>query len=343
MIGVALIGTGLMGRVHSYALRVARARLVVVCGRDRERLAAAFGWESTTDDWRAAVSRPDVALVIVATRNAEHAAAALAAIECGKAVLCEKPLAATLDEARTLRGAATGREACGFNYRFVPALGLARAMIDRGEIGDVVHVRARFLLGAGARAGWRLSPRLAGSGVVGDLASHHIDLVRWLAGEPASVLARTRTLRAGDTEDSALLALELESGATAILEASRTAGGHLITSEIEIDGRDGTLAFSLQAFNELRWSDGAQRRTIHATRRDDPDMATWWPAGHPIGWDASFVNQARHLLRCTADGAAVAPRAATFEDGYRCAAVCEAALQAAATGRAMSLSADGYA
>jgi predicted dehydrogenase len=286
------------------------------------------------------VSRPDVGLVIVATRNAEHAAVARAAIDCGKAVLCEKPLAANLAEARTLRDLATGREACGFNYRFVPALGLARDMIERGEIGDVLHVRSRFLLGADARDGWRRSPRLAGSGVVGDLASHHIDLVRRLAGEPVAIVASTRTLRAGETEDHAVLSLELESGATALLEASRAAGGHLVTSEIEVDGTNGTLAFSLQAFNELTWLRGAERRTIHATRPHDPDMAMWWPAGHPLGWDASFVHQARHVLRCVAGEAeALAPRAATFEDGYRCAAVCEAALRAAAAGRAMSISA----
>jgi predicted dehydrogenase len=340
--GIALIGTGLMGRVHSHALRAAcaGARLVTVCGRNRERLAATYGWETTTPDWREAVSRLEVGLVIVATRNADHAAAARAAIECGKAVLCEKPLAATVDEARDLRDAATGRESCGFNYRFVPALGLARDMIERGELGELSHVRSRFLMGSGVDGGWRHSPRFAGTGVVGDLASHHIDLVRWLAGEPVSVMASTRTLRPGETEDHAVLALELESGATAVLEASRSAGGHLLTSEIEVDGTNGTLAFSLQAFNELTWSRGADRRTIHATRPDDPDMAMWWPAGHPIGWDASFVHQARHMLQCVAGEVSLAPRAATFEDGYRCAAVCDAALRAAVSGRTVPVSAN---
>jgi predicted dehydrogenase len=342
-VGVALIGTGLMGRMHSYALQAAgvldprvRARLRVVCGEGRERregLAGAFGWRAQTADWQDAVSRPDVQLVIVATRNAEHAAAASAAIGCGKAVLCEKPLGATLAEARALRDAArrAGSLACScaFNYRFVATLALARRMIERREIGDVVHARCRFLLRTALdrldHAPWRSSPSLAGSGVIGDLASHHIDLVRWLAGEPATAFARTRALRSGETEDIALITLELASGATAVLEASRAAGGHLLSSDIEIDGTDGTLAFSLQSVNELGVRRGAEARTIAVPH------PLWWPAGHPLGWDASFVHQARDLLHAVALGCA--PEAATFEDGYRCAVVCDAALRAAATGR----------
>jgi predicted dehydrogenase len=342
-VGVALLGTGLMGRMHSYALRAAgvldprvRARLQVVCGQGRERrerLADAFGWHAQTADWQDAVSRPDVQLVIVATRNAEHAAAASAAIGCGKAVLCEKPLGATLPEARALRDAArrAGSLACScaFNYRFVPALAVARRIIERREIGEVLHARCRFLLRTALDPAhgtpWRSSPQLAGSGVVGDLASHHIDLVRWLAGEPATAFARTRALRSGATEDIALIALELSSGATAVLEASRAAGGHLLSSDIEIDGTEGTLAFSLQTANELRVRRGAEARAIAVT---DP---LWWPPGHPLGWDASFAHQARNMLHAVARGRPL--EAATFEDGYRCAVVCEAALTAAATGR----------
>jgi predicted dehydrogenase len=343
-VGVALLGTGLMGRMHSYALQAAgvldprvRARLQVLCGRGRERrdeLAGAFGWRAQTADWQDAVSRPDVQLVIVATRNAEHAAAASAAIGCGKAVLCEKPLGATLSEAHALRDAARRAPSlacsCAFNYRFVAALALARRMIERREIGEVLHARCRFLLRTALdpadRALWRSSPELAGSGVVGDLASHHIDLVRWLVGEPVTAFARTRALRSGTTEDIALITLELSSGATAVLEASRAAGGHLLSSDIEIDGTEGTLAFSLRSAGELRVRRGGEARTIAVT---DP---LWWPPGHPLGWDASFVQQARDMLHAVALGRP--PEAATFEDGYRCAVVCEAALTAAATGRA---------
>src|SRR5262249_13690866 len=154
-----------------------------------------------------------------------------------------------LAQALELRDAAQAARhaACAFNYRFVPALALARALIARGELGELLHVRARFLLRTALAAddvpGWRRSPALAGSGVVGDLASHHVDLVRWLAGEPVRVQACTRSLRAGETEDVALALLELATGATVTLEASRAAGGHLLTSELEIDGREGTLAF----------------------------------------------------------------------------------------------------
>jgi predicted dehydrogenase len=342
-VGVALLGTGLMGRMHSYALQAAglldprvRARLQVVCGQGRERregLADAFGWRAQTADWQDAVSRPDVQLVIVATRNSDHAAAAGAAIGCGKAVLCEKPLGATLPEARALRDAArrAGSLACScaFNHRFVGALALARRILERREIGDVLHARCRFLLRTAldptGHTPWRSSPELAGSGVIGDLASHHIDLVRWLAGEPMTAFARTRALRSGETEDIALITLELASGATAVLEASRAAGGHLLTSDIEIDGTEGTLAFSLQTVDELRVRRGAEARTIAVTH------PLWWPAGHPLGWDASFVHQARNMLHAVAIGCP--PEAATFEDGYRCALICDTALTAAATGR----------
>ncbi|HWK28568.1 MAG TPA: Gfo/Idh/MocA family oxidoreductase [Solirubrobacter sp.] len=352
-VGVALVGTGLMGRMHSYALRAAgaldpgaRARLVVVCGRDRARreaLARAFGWAATCADPAGAV-RDDVQLVIVASRNPDHVDAVLPALAAGKAVLCEKPLAGSLAGARALRDAAARAgvpAACAFNYRFVPALGVAQRLIARGELGDILHARSRFLLGTALDAdhdgGWRRDD----GGVVDDLASHHVDLVRWLAGEPVAALASVRALRPGTAEDVALAVLELASGGRTVLEASRAAGGHQLTSELEVDGTDGTLAFSLQSPNELRLRRAGEQRLLATTQPSDPWMELWWPAGHPLGWDPSFVHQARLMLRCVARGETLGPPAASFEDGYRCAAVCDAVQRAAATRAAAPVGGDG--
>ena len=193
---------------------------------------------------------------------------------------------------------------------------------------------------------WRLDKSLAGSGALGDLGSHHIDLCRYLAGEPRRISAMTRlavpTDRAGrtiETDDAFVAIAELANGALATLEASRVAGGHLVTSDVEIDGSKGSLSFSMQRLNELRLAgrDGGFR-TIPVERPENPFYGYWYPAGHPIGWAQSFTHQAIHMLEAVAGHHKIAPLAATFEDGYRCAEVADAILRAAASGRTETVS-----
>jgi predicted dehydrogenase len=328
-IGVVLLGQGLMGRVHSTALRVLPTlpgatlpELVGICGRDPAGLDDAqrrYGWARATRDWRELLELPGAELLVIATPDDLHAEPAVAALARGMHVLCEKPLAPTAVEAeRMLRAAREhGRvHACGFNLRFVPALRIAREMIGTGAIGDVRAFRSRFLMRSGGTP-WR---RAAPGGVLLDLAVHHLDLARALAGEPAAVCAIARE------RDAVALLARFEGGATGALEAARAAGGHLLHSSVEVDGTLGTLAFDLGRLNELRWSEGATTRTLAVG--DD----SWWPPGHPVGWFESFVHQFGHVLAAVAEERDAGPQAATFDDGYRCALACDAALRSLRSG-----------
>lgn len=327
MTGVVLLGQGFMGRVHSTALRMLGTlpggeapRLVAICGRDAHALAAsrrAYGWARATTDWRELIEQPGAQLLIDTGPNDLHAEPAIAALARGMHVLCEKPLARGGAEAEAMWRAAarSGRvHACAFNYRFMPALRLARELIGSGAIGGVLAFRSRLLMRAGAE-GWRAGDE---GGVLLDLAVHHLDLARWLVGEPDAVAAVAR-------DDAVGVLIRFAGGATGVVEASRAAGGHALESAVEVDGSLGTLAFDLRRLNELRHSEGSAVRTLTVTPRE------WWPAGHPLGWFESFVYQSRHVLGAIEARHEIAP-AATFEDGYRCALVCDAVTRSLASG-----------
>lgn len=327
-VGVVLLGQGFMGRAHSTALRLLPTLpgavvpdLVGICGRDTAALAGAqrrYGWTHAVTDWQALLELPGAELLIVATPNDLHAAPALDAIARGMHVLCEKPLAGTAAGAEPMWRAAEasgGVRACAFNHRFLPAPAHARELVVAGAIGDVAGFRSRFLLSAPA-AGWR---RDAGAGVLLDLAVHHLDLARWLVGEPDAVGAIARG------SDAVALLVRFAGGATGTVEAARGTGGHLLHSSVEVVGSHATLAFDLRRLNELRLHEGATVRTITVT----PEL--WWPPGHPLGWFESFVHQLRHVLGAIAGEHELAP-AATFADGYRCALACDAALASLASG-----------
>ena len=351
-IGVGMLGYAFMGKAHANAYRTLAymtwppplvPRLVSIAGRNEDAVAEAaarYGFGRFVTDWRELVADPDVQLFDNGGPNNLHAEPTIAAAEAGKHVICEKPLGRTAEESHEIwqRVEATGvKHMTGFNYRFVPAVRLARQMIEAGELGELYHFRGRYLQEWGSTAAevWRFERDAAGSGSLGDLGAHVIDLARYLVGELASVAASTRTFFPGREVDDAFEAVaEFEGGAVGTIEASRFAPGRKNAFSWEINGSNGSLVFDLERLNELQWSEGTKGfRTILVSEVDHPFWEWWWPHGHIIGWEHTFVHELHHLLGAIADGTDVAPHGATFEDGYRAAEVCDAILRSAESGR----------
>jgi predicted dehydrogenase len=356
-LGFALLGHGFMGAAHSralHALRVldvaARPELVSICGRDAAAVEIArerYGWTHGLTDWREQVAGPSVDVFDNAAPNHLHVEPTLAAIRHGLHVLCEKPLGRDATEARRLWLEAERAgvvHMCGFNLRFLPAIRLARELVEAGELGEPVHFRARFLASSALRADqprtWRFVASAAGSGAVADLGSHLVDLARYLVGEPIAVSARTRTYvdeREGgevDVDDAFAAVVDFDSGALATLEASRAAGRRSNVCAFDLDGTHGSLSFDIDRLNELELiTERKQPRRLEVTDPTHPFMELWWPLpGHPIGWGDSFTHELRHLIAAVAGDGSVRPHGADFEDGYRTAEVCDAILRSAAGG-----------
>jgi predicted dehydrogenase len=344
-----------MGTAHSRALLALqhldvplRPELVSISGRDREKLERArerFGFAEAVTNWLEQVEDQRIEIFDNAGPNAVHAEPTLAAARAGKHLVCEKPLGLTADESHELwqEAARAGvRHLCGFNYRFVPAVRLARELLEAGELGEVVHFRGRYLQSGGWEADpahWRFDPAKAGTGVLGDLGSHLIDLGRYLVGEIASVSALVRTFVPGrEVDDQFVATVEFDNGAAGTLEASRLARGRLNSNVFEVNGSKGSLVFDLERLNELQVADGRDFRRVLVTQPDHPYLSYWWPPGHIIGWGDTFVHELGHLLEAIAGEHGVAPHAATFEDGYRCAEVVDAILRSAESGRQESVS-----
>jgi predicted dehydrogenase len=345
-----MLGYAFMGKAHSRALRALSdlepplvPELVSLSGRNRAAaaaVAARYGWSEVVTDWREQVADERVQLFDNGGPNAVHAEPTIAAARAGKHVFCEKPLGLDAAEAHTMWRAAEAAgvvHQCGFNYRFVPAVRLARQLIESGAIGRVVHFRARYLQSWGWDASsdnWRFSREHAGAGALGDLGSHIIDLSRYLVGELATVSAEVKTYVEGhEVDDAFVAAVEFENGAIGTLEASRLARGRVNSNAWEISGSEGSLAFDVERLNELQVSDGPGFRRVLVTEPEHPFMEFWWPPGHVIGWGDTFTHEFHHLVSAIAGAGTVAPHGATFEDGYRCAEVCDAILRAAANGR----------
>ena len=353
-VGFALLGHGFMGAAHSRALHslrvmtpATRPRLESVCGRDAiavRAFAERYGWQATLTDWHEQVADDRAALFDNTAPNHMHLEPTLAAIRTGKHVLCEKPLGRSATEARRLwleADRAGVVHMCAFNLRFLPAVRLARELLASGELGEPTHFRGRFLASSALREDqrrtWRFRRSDAGSGAVGDLGSHLVDLARYLVGEPAAVSAATRTFvaeRDGATvevDDAFSAVVEFDGGAIGTLEASRAAGRRSNELAFEVDGTRGSLGFRVDRLNELELiTDRKQSRRIDVTDPSHPWMGLWWPApGHAIGWGDSFVHELRHLIAAVCDGGSIQPHGADFEDGYRCAEVCDAILRAA--------------
>ncbi|MGW5735660.1 MULTISPECIES: Gfo/Idh/MocA family protein [Streptomyces] len=360
-LGVGMVGYAFMGAAHSQGWRTVgrvfdlpvRPVLSAVCGRDGTAVRAAadrLGWAAAETDWRALVARDDVDLIDICTPGDSHAEIAIAALEAGKHVLCEKPLANTVEEAEAMADAAERARArgqvamVGFNYRRVPALALARQMIAEGRLGTLRHVRLTYLqdwlVDPGFPLTWRLRKDRAGSGALGDLGAHIVDLAQFLVGEPVAgvsalmeTFVRERPLLDGASsgltaeggtalgqvtvDDAAVFTGRFPSGALASFEATRFAAGRKNALKVELNGSDGSLAFDLERLNELSFHDHTEPATSSGFRRilvtepGHPYLEAWWPPGHGLGYEHTFVHQARDLLHAVATGEQPEPSFAT--------------------------------
>ncbi|GIM88969.1 Gfo/Idh/MocA family protein [Paractinoplanes toevensis] len=376
---VGMVGYAFMGAAHSQAWRTVNhafdlplwARMRVVCGRSPDGVAAAaarLGWESHTTDWRSVIERDDVDLVDICTPGDTHAEIALAALAAGKHVLCEKPLANSVAEAREMAAAATAAQArgvrtmCGFNYRRVPAVALMRRMVEAGRIGEIRHVRAVYLqdwiVDPEFPLVWRLRKEVAGSGALGDIGAHIIDLTQFVTGRSIrSVTAATETFvksrplptassglsASGSAErgevtvdDAALFLARLDGGAIATYEATRFATGRKNGLRVELNGSLGSLVFDFERMNELGFYDATLPAAdqgfsrILVTEPEHPYMAAWWPPGHLIGYEHSFTHEMRDLIEAIGVGKDPAP---SFTDALQVQLVLDAVARSAATAR----------
>jgi predicted dehydrogenase len=355
-IGIGMLGYAFMGKAHSNAFHKIgyitwpsplRPRLVAIAGRNEQAVAEAaerYGYERWTTDWHELLADPEIGLIDNLGPNALHAEPTIAAAEAGKHVVCEKPLGRDADESFEIwsRVATTGvKHMCAFNYRFVPAVRLAREMIDAGELGELRHFRGRYLQDWGdtSEEVWRFERETAGSGALGDLAAHVVDLARYLVGEVDVVGGFVRTFIPGREVDDAVEAtVEFQDGAVGTLEATRLALGRRNAFQWEINGTKGSLYFDMERLNELQVfrADGDRARgfkTVLVSEADHPFWEYWWPPGHIIGWGDTFVHELHHFLDAIANDGDVAPHGATFEDGYRAAEVCDAIVRSSESGK----------
>ena len=348
-LGVAMIGYAFMGKAHSNAWRnvasffdVPAFEQKVLVGRDEDAVAEAaarYGWAESATDWRTVIERDDIHVVDICAPGWMHAEIAIAALEAGKHVLVEKPLANTIAEAEAMTAAAASARArgvqsmIGFNYRRVPALALARQLIAEGRLGTIRHVRASYLQDwlsdAESPMTWRLRKETAGSGALGDIASHAIDQIQYLTGQTiteASGLLKTFVaqrpgpdgLEDVTVDDTAWASFWLTGDMGASVEASRVATGKKNDLQIEVYGTGGALTFSLENLNELNFLDATVPvreqgfRRILVNEPEHPYLEAWWPQGHIIGWEHTFTHQIRDFLVAIKDGTEPSP---SFEEG----------------------------
>ncbi|WP_224335387.1 Gfo/Idh/MocA family protein [Haloprofundus halobius] len=365
---VGMLGYRFMGQAHSNALarlpmffpdapEVVRHTLV---GRDEEALADAadrFGFEHTATDWEDVVDEVDVFYNL--GPNHLHADPSIAALEAGAHVFCEKPLAPTLEEAERMRAAAadaSGVAGCAFNYRFIPAIQYAKKLIDDGELGEIRHVDGRYmqdwLADPDAPWAWRMDKELAGSGALGDLGAHTVDLARFLVGEQAGDIAEVsghlRTFvderpvpgedetRPVTVDDAYTAEAGFENGAMGTFEASRVATGHKNDHTIRVHGSEGSLKFSLERINELELLREGNRgyETVLVTDEDDPYVEHWWPPGHVLGWEHTFVHENYEFLSAADSGDEFHP---SFEDAYEVQRVLDAIERSDESGERIAL------
>jgi len=375
-LGVGMVGYAFMGAAHSQAWRTAgrvfdlplSPRMAVLCGRNREAATAAadrLGWESVETDWKAVLQREDIHLVDICTPGSSHAEIATAALAAGKHVLCEKPLANTVAEARAMAAAAREARAAGvrsmvgFNYRRVPAVTFAQQLVAAGKIGTVRHVRAQYLqdwiVDPQFPLVWRLVADQAGSGALGDIGAHIVDLTQFVTGQrlvgvnalletfvkerplpgASSGLSASGGSGVGEVtvDDAALFFGRLDGGAVASYEATRFATGRKNAIRVEINGSTGSLAFDLERLNELEYLDGTEDPELQGFRRvvvtepGHPYVAAWYPPGHTLGWDDTFVHEVKDLVDSVAAGRDPLP---SFDDGLQVQLVLDAVQRSAA-------------
>ncbi|MFG1856687.1 Gfo/Idh/MocA family protein [Actinomadura geliboluensis] len=366
-VGVGMVGHAFMGRAHSQAWRSVgpffgpplTPVMTALAGRSADRAraaAAALGWASIETDWKELLRRDDVQLVDICTPGDSHAEIAVAALDAGKHVLCEKPLANSVAEAEAMAAAADRarergiRSMVGFNYRRVPAVTLARRLVDEGRIGTVRHVRAQYLqdwlADPAAPFTWRMDRDKAGSGSLGDIGAHIIDTAQFITGQSlvgVSALMDTfvpeRPVPGGGTarvtvDDAALFIGRTDGGALASFEATRFATGRKNSLRIEVSGSSGALSFDLESLNELWFYDRTEDdatagfRRIVVTEPVHPYAGHWWPPGHMLGYEHTFTHQMADLLSAIADGTDPRP---SFADGLQVQRVLAAVADSAAS------------
>jgi len=375
-VGVGMLGYAFMGKAHSNAFKTipymmnpppAVPILVSVSGRDEKGVAAAakrFGYQKYTTDWREQVNDPDIQLFDNGGPNDSHAEPCIAAAEAGKHVLCEKPLARTAEESKLMLDAvekAGVKHMVAFNYRFVPAVRQIRNLIDSGALGQIYHWRAVYLQEwimphYNEKKIWRLDKEVAGSGAIGDLGAHIIDLAHYLVGDVKSISAYTKTfieerelpdgsgMGKVDVDDAFVAALEFQNGALGTLEATRFAGGRKNYNCFEINAEKGSIRFNLERMNELEvyWVGEKPKETegfheVLITEGHHPWWEYWWPHGHIIGWEHTFIHEITHLLDSIVNDREVGPHGATFVDGYKAAVICDAIVESAETRRQIDI------
>ncbi|MFD1954341.1 Gfo/Idh/MocA family protein [Paenibacillus thailandensis] len=381
-IRVGMVGYKFMGKAHSNAYRALpmffpaslRPEMKAICGRDAAALEAAraqFGWEDAETDWRKLIARDDIDLIDINAPSDAHKQIAIAAAEAGKHLFCEKPLALSLADAREMLDAAERagvKHMIGFNYRFAPAVQLAKKLIAEGRIGQIYHIRAVFLqdwiIDPEFPLVWRLQKDVAGSGSLGDLGAHSIDLARFLVGEfkevigmnetfvkerplPGSMTGLSASGSAGGergpvtVDDATLFMARFEGGALGSFEATRFAAGHRCTNAFEINGSKGSIKFDFERMNELEVyftedaADVQGFRRVLATDAAHAYMDAWWPAGHTIGYEHTFTHEVLELMTAFAEDRQPTP---SFVDGVRCQEVLEAVDRSIAERRWVSVS-----
>lgn len=367
---VALIGYGFMGRTHSNAYNQVnhffdvpyRPQLKVVCGLEQhvaEAFAQRWGYESAETDWHKVIERDDVDLIDICVPNNVHAEIALAAAKAGKAILCEKPLALNTAQAEQMVAAVEEAKVpnmVSYNYRRVPAVTLAKRLLEQDRLGRVFHYRAQFLqdwtisadVPQGGMATWRLDVKAAGSGVTGDLLAHCIDTAVWLNGGIRDVCAMTETfikerknLDTGKVEpvgidDACAFMCHFANGSLGLFESTRYARGHKALYTLEVNGQKASLRWDLHDLHRLQYFDHADDsvvrgwRSVHISDGDMPYMKNWWVPGLQIGYEHTFIHQLADFLDAMGQGQAVSPG---FRDALETQKVCDAVLASAKSGQ----------
>lgn len=374
---IGLIGCGFMGRTHSNAYKRIgdffpelnhKIVLKAVCSRSANKVQAfaeQWGYESFETDWKALVAREDIDAVDICTPNDSHAEIAIAAANAGKMILCEKPLSRTLEEGKQMVEAvekAGVANTVWYNYRRIPAVTLAKQIIDSGKLGKIFHYRANFLqdwtisadLPQGGEGLWRLDVDAAGSGVTGDLLAHCIDTALWLNGSIKDVSAMTETfvkervhqltgqVQKVGIDDACIFHCHFENGSLGLFESTRYARGHKALYTLEINGEHASLRWDLHDLNRLEFFDHSDEsivrgwRSIHVTDGDQPYMDKWWVPGLSIGYEHSFVHQAADFVKSIENGQPCSP---TFRDSLETQRVCEAVIASGKTRSWQELSA----
>jgi predicted dehydrogenase len=366
-IGIGMLGYAFMGKAHTNAYKKipymmypppAIPKLTAICGRDIEAVTEAakrYGYEKIYTDWQEMLQDDGVQVLDNGGPNNVHAAPSIAAAKAGKHVFCEKPLGLNPEESHTMwQAVETGgvKHMVAYNYRFVPAIRQAYELIQSGVLGKIYHFRAIYLqewvmAHYNTPMIWRLQKKIAGSGAVGDLGAHIIDLSRFLVGEVDSVAAMTRTfikerpwddgsMGNVDVDDAIVNTVSFKNRALGTLEATRFAAGRKNYNVLEINGEKGSIRFNLERLNELDvFLVGTEPKetqgfaNVLVSEPYHPFWEHWWPQGHIIGWEHTFIHELTHFLDCIVNDKDVAPYGATFEDGYRTDCVCAAILKSA--------------